>query len=94
MADDWAKTQAEVDISQFKRLVEDAPIEDVDVPAGRKEVEIAWTNSAGEFTTKDGLAIGVYRDRDGLIQIDWVDEDEATVVKTENINYFEESQYL
>lgn len=94
MANDWGKTQAEVNMSQFKRLVEDAPVKDVDVPDGRKDVEIAWTNSQGEFTTKDGIAIGVYRDRDGLIQIDWVDEDEATVVKIENINYFEESQYL
>jgi len=41
-SEEWQKTRAEADIAEFKNAVEEATVETVDVPAGRKDVEIAF----------------------------------------------------
>jgi len=41
-SEEWQKTRAEADIAEFKNAVEEATVEPVDVPAGRKDVEIAF----------------------------------------------------
>lgn len=57
----WAKRKTELEISKFKRLIEEADVEHVDTPSGRIDVTVVWENSSG-FHKESGTAIGVYRD--------------------------------
>lgn len=102
-----AKHQVEAEIAHLKGVVEDATIEEVDVPDGRKDVEIAFSNAEQGFQHLEGTAIGVYFEPGRLnpheVHIDWLqspagsDEEGRpqgrTSVKWENIDTFEESDY-
>lgn len=93
---DWGKRRAEADIAQFKNAVEDAKIEEVDEPAGEKEVEIGY-NKEQSYVIEKGKAVGVYyepnRQYAKTVHIDWVDERNRTSVKFEDINVLEEGEY-
>jgi hypothetical protein len=102
---DWGKTRAEADIAQFKNAVEDATIEEVNEPAGKKDVEIGY-NKEQTYVIEKGKAVGVYyeySDDVGLddehepaievVHIDWTDERNRTSVKFEDINVLEEGEY-
>lgn len=84
------------DIGSFKETVADAPIKDVDVPYGRKEVEVAWEDSDG-FHIEEGIAFGVYTEpgrRDpSVYHIDWEDGGRTTV-QADSVVTFDESDYL
>jgi hypothetical protein len=103
--DDWQKRCLEADIATFRNMVEDAPVEEVDVPDGRKNVTVAWQDSNG-FHEREGRAIGVYRDYDeqpdplsdepqwSRIHIDWESpEGERTTIEREQLVTLDESDY-
>jgi len=95
--DKYAKSQLRQDIASFKTIVEDADIEEVDVPTGQKYVEIAWTDSDG-FHVERGMAHGTYREYDGhdihSVHIDWAEDDmDRTTVRGEQIETLEEGDY-
>lgn len=100
------RRRVEADVEQFKRLVEDASVEFVETPTGRKDVEIAYEDSSDKFIEEDGTAVGVYweySDAVGLdgepepaievVHIDWADERARTSVKWDDVVTFEESEY-
>jgi hypothetical protein len=93
---DWGKTQAEVGISEFKRVVDDASVETVETPAGRKEVEIAYQASYG-FEVESGTAVGVYYEPGRLnpetVHIDWADDGNRTTVQFDDIETLDEGEY-
>ena len=97
ISDDWAKTQAEAEIAQVKNAIEDASVETVETPSGRKDVEVAYDDGR-EFIVEEGAAIGVYfqpsRARPSRVHIDWEDDQRGrTTVKWHNVVDFEESEY-
>lgn len=98
---DWIKRKIESDISEFKRLIEDAEVEHVDTPSARIDVSVVWEDSSG-FHKESGTAIGVYRDmserkRDGSllqrIHIDWDDDRGRTTIEAENLKHIEEGDW-
>jgi len=92
----WQKTRAEADIAQFKNAVEDASVESVDVPAGRKDVEVAFERD-DRFHVEEGVAIGVYyepgRRNPVRVHIDWADERDRLSLLMEDIIDMTESDY-
>lgn len=89
--EEWVMELIRLDIAEAKELMEEASIEEVDTPTGRKEVEIAW-EEGHDFNIEEGVAVGVYRD-DGVYHIDWADERERTTVQAGDIVTFEEGDY-
>lgn len=96
MPDSWAKTRAEADIAQFKTVVEDATVEDVDEPTGTKNVEIAY-NTEQDFIIMSGEAVGVYYEPSRLnaktVHIDWADDRARTTAQIKDVTTLEESEY-
>lgn len=90
------RRRVEADIEQFRGLAQEADIKEVAVPPGRKDVEIAWTDSDG-FHIEEGVAVGVYFDPGRLetetVHIDWEDERDRTSAKWENVSTLIESEY-
>lgn len=90
-----AKNEARAEIATLKRLVENATVEVVDEPTGRKDVEIAWTDSDG-FHVEEGTALGVYYDGERAsperVHVDWEDGSRTTV-EQEDIETLEEGEY-
>lgn len=89
------RNRVEADAMQFARLAEDASVEVVDTPPGRKHAEIAASTEDG-FTHKEGEAVGVYHEPNRrsteVVHIDWV-EGERTSVAWDNVVTFEEGGY-
>lgn len=100
-----AKNQVEADIEQMKRAVENATVEEVDTPSGRKDVEIAWmeeSEDSVQFRHKEGPARGVYFEPGRMnpvrVHIDWTEDapehwPDRTTAEWENVETFEESDY-
>jgi len=93
---DWGKERAEAGIASFQAAVIDADVQEVDEPAGRKEVEIAYQASYG-FEVESGTALGVYfepsRMNPTTVHIDWADDRERTTVAWDDVESLEEGEY-
>lgn len=91
-----AKNQAIADIEQAKRLMENASVEEVDTPAGRKDVEVAFERD-DRFHVEEGKAIGVYYEPNRVnaerVHIDWADDRGRLAIEMDNILDMTESDY-
>lgn len=90
-AERWAKIRAEAAIANFQTMVEDADIEEVDEPTGRKEITIAYTEGR-DIIEESGEVYGLYRDGETLVA-DWTDDRSQTVVPRDNVVDLDESEY-
>lgn len=100
--DAWQRQRLESDIAEFQQTVENATVEEVDVPDGRKDVRVKYTDGL-DTVIEEGVAIGVHREYEGqtlvCIHIDWAEGsqheglDARTSVKRENLLDIEESDY-
>jgi hypothetical protein len=95
-SDEWQKTRAEADIAQFKNTVEDASVETVDVPAGRKDVEIAFERD-DRFHVEEGVAVGVYyepgREQPEVVHVDWQDDRDKLTLSMDDVIDMTEGEY-
>lgn len=95
-SDEWQKTRMEADIAEFKNMVEDAPVEEVDSPYGRKDIEIAFERY-DSFHVEEGVAVGVYyepgREQPEVVHIDWQDSRERLTVAMHNVVDITEGEY-
>ena len=91
--EEWAKTKAESDIERMKAVVEDATVEEVETPTGRKDVEVAFENEDGEFVVEEGQAIGVYRERKTVLHIDWAEGGRTSIEQDDIIDMVEGDYY-
>ena len=89
--DEWAKIRAEAAIANFQTMVEDAGIEEVDEPTGRKEVTISYTEGQ-DIIEESGEVYGLYRDGEMFVA-DWTDDRSQTVVPRDNVFDLDESEY-
>jgi hypothetical protein len=76
--DEWAKQQARTEAINFAATVEDATVEIVDEPTGRKHVELFWKDDSGSYHEEEGEAYGVFREYAGSREpthyvIEWVE---------------------
>jgi len=100
--DAWQRQRLESDISQFQSAAKNATVKEVDVPDGRKDVRVKYTNGL-ETVVEEGVAIGVYREYEGqtlvCIHIDWSKQsqheglDDRTTIQRENLLDLQESDY-
>jgi len=88
------KEKAKNEIEQMKEVVENATVEEVDAPSGRKDVEVAYTDEEGEFHVEEGTAIGVYREQKTVFHIDWADERGRTTVTEDELESLEEGDWF
>lgn len=90
------KNRVEAEIEQMKRVVQDATIEDVETPTGRKDVTIAYADDSG-FQIEEGQAQGVYyepsRQNPYVVHVDWTDDRSRTTVKWDDVETLDESEY-
>jgi len=95
-SNEWQKRRMRADIVNFQNIVTETDIVEVDIPTGRKDVEVAFERN-DRFHVEEGVAIGVYYEPGRMnpvrLHIDWADDRDRLTLSMESVVDMTEGEY-